>query len=154
MGNFYVFSRATIREMRSFSIYIPGPPPIKLNKSTRQKRIDSESIAYDAGGLTKCRFLHVDARGKNMAGRIATNFVNAVSVKNSVGGNASEFGVEISMADPKQLMVFSFFDFQGHLIVQKTVDLSSAKIKKGKTAVSFEIEGGIALEQCGLLEIY
>ena len=89
-----------------------------------------------------------------MAGRIATNYVNSVAVQNSLGGNASEFGVEISMADPKQLMVFSFFDFQGHLIVQKTVDLSSAKIKKGKTTVSFEIEGGIALEQCGLLEIY
>lgn len=152
-GHNLVYASQVVREVRYFSIFVPGPPPLRITPTTRQKRIDSQPVFYQADGKTLLRFRHVNASGRSMEDTITFNICREIRVTAFEGGHATELTVQVAAYREGSRMVFSFFDFEGRSILRSMADLTG-KAKKEMSEIVLKIDDGLALEACALLEIH
>lgn len=152
-GYEYVFLKTLVEEKSYFSVYVYGPPPVKLHRTTREKRISGQPVCNFVDKKVHFRVLHVDLVGRSLAGKVSKNVVQKLDADASDPVEVSHFNFEIHLANPDYLVTFSFFDFEGKPVVEKRVDLEPFKIKKKKVVGDFWLEQGIDPSQIGLLEV-
>lgn len=142
-----------------FSMKVQGRPPQKKVKTSVQRRLTGESVAYLRDGQTHLRVRHVNLVGKSAEGGGAPCYVgNLAFAEKSDKGNLLRVTYKVQSSDPVT-STFTFYNLRGYPICKVNLDVPPRPKKKKKkkkdqiTWYDLQLPKEVMAKDIGLVEV-